>query len=295
MHGEIDRATWTPPPIFGLIGELGGVALTELERTFNEGLGMVAVMAPDDGRRGRPSPRGPRGPGVGVRARARRHGRRYLGLPGQGRRGRNRDPGGGARLSATASARRQPSPSIGRIQVRRRSAARVLVRVVVLVVVLDVLRVGIVVVGVLGEVVAVDRTRKVRTLRARPGVAPGPWSGRRTSAGGRPSSAWPWLGRAPWLDPLLRCVPGRCVCSGVTRHPRLPAGGVIGDILPGREVSRPSHRVDIRCRVSRVDRHSSAWRCGCPEECPAKMSLPVLMGRGSRCHAQGRCPIEYVL
>jgi phosphoribosylformylglycinamidine cyclo-ligase len=47
MHGEIARATWTPPPIFGLIGELGGVALTERERTFNEGLGMVAVMAPD--------------------------------------------------------------------------------------------------------------------------------------------------------------------------------------------------------------------------------------------------------
>jgi phosphoribosylformylglycinamidine cyclo-ligase len=47
MHGEIVRASWTPPPIFTLIGELGGVALTERERTFNEGLGMVAVMAPD--------------------------------------------------------------------------------------------------------------------------------------------------------------------------------------------------------------------------------------------------------
>lgn len=47
MHGEMVRASWTPPPIFGLIGELGGVALTERERTFNEGVGMVAVMAPD--------------------------------------------------------------------------------------------------------------------------------------------------------------------------------------------------------------------------------------------------------
>ena len=46
MHGEIDRPTWTPPPIFGLIGELGGVSLAERERTFNEGLGMVAVMDP---------------------------------------------------------------------------------------------------------------------------------------------------------------------------------------------------------------------------------------------------------
>ena len=27
IHAEISRATWTPPPIFGLIGALGGVAL----------------------------------------------------------------------------------------------------------------------------------------------------------------------------------------------------------------------------------------------------------------------------
>ena len=47
IHAEISRATWTPPPIFGLIGALGGVALAERERTFNEGLGMVAVMAPE--------------------------------------------------------------------------------------------------------------------------------------------------------------------------------------------------------------------------------------------------------
>jgi phosphoribosylformylglycinamidine cyclo-ligase len=47
LHGQIDRPTWTPPPIFGLIGELGSVALPERERTFNEGLGMVAVMAPE--------------------------------------------------------------------------------------------------------------------------------------------------------------------------------------------------------------------------------------------------------
>jgi phosphoribosylformylglycinamidine cyclo-ligase len=47
MHAEISRATWTPPPIFGLIGELGAVTLAERERTFNEGLGMVAVMAPE--------------------------------------------------------------------------------------------------------------------------------------------------------------------------------------------------------------------------------------------------------
>lgn len=45
MHAEIARATWTPPPVFSLIGELGSVPLTERERTFNEGLGMVAIVA----------------------------------------------------------------------------------------------------------------------------------------------------------------------------------------------------------------------------------------------------------
>jgi phosphoribosylformylglycinamidine cyclo-ligase len=44
LHAQIDRPTWTPPPIFGLVGELGCVSLAERERTFNEGLGMVAVM-----------------------------------------------------------------------------------------------------------------------------------------------------------------------------------------------------------------------------------------------------------
>ncbi len=47
LHAVIERATWTPPPIFALIGELGAVALVERERTFNEGLGMVAVMSPE--------------------------------------------------------------------------------------------------------------------------------------------------------------------------------------------------------------------------------------------------------
>lgn len=47
LHAEVDRATWLPPAIFQLIGELGGVALAERERTFNEGIGMFAVMAPD--------------------------------------------------------------------------------------------------------------------------------------------------------------------------------------------------------------------------------------------------------
>jgi len=44
----LDRATWSPQPIFGLIGELGGVAPAGLERTFNMGVGMVAVVGAQD-------------------------------------------------------------------------------------------------------------------------------------------------------------------------------------------------------------------------------------------------------
>jgi phosphoribosylformylglycinamidine cyclo-ligase len=47
----IDRATWTPAPIFALIAELGGVSEEEMERTFNLGVGMVAVVAAGDGDR----------------------------------------------------------------------------------------------------------------------------------------------------------------------------------------------------------------------------------------------------
>lgn len=44
----LDRATWTPAPVFGLIAALGGVDPAEMERTFNLGVGMVAVVAADD-------------------------------------------------------------------------------------------------------------------------------------------------------------------------------------------------------------------------------------------------------
>ncbi|WP_037911029.1 phosphoribosylformylglycinamidine cyclo-ligase [Actinacidiphila yeochonensis] len=41
---RLDRSTWTPDPVFGLVGEVGGVARAELERTLNMGVGMVAVV-----------------------------------------------------------------------------------------------------------------------------------------------------------------------------------------------------------------------------------------------------------
>jgi len=42
---EIDRSTWTPQPIFGLIAA-GGVQRDDMERTFNMGMGMVALVDP---------------------------------------------------------------------------------------------------------------------------------------------------------------------------------------------------------------------------------------------------------
>jgi phosphoribosylformylglycinamidine cyclo-ligase len=43
---RIDRSSWTPAPIFGLVGQLGGVPQLELEKTLNMGVGMVAVLDP---------------------------------------------------------------------------------------------------------------------------------------------------------------------------------------------------------------------------------------------------------
>ncbi|MFR9676376.1 phosphoribosylformylglycinamidine cyclo-ligase [Streptomyces sp. TR06-5] len=46
LHARLDRSTWTPGPVFSLVGEVGGVARTELERTLNMGVGMAAVVPP---------------------------------------------------------------------------------------------------------------------------------------------------------------------------------------------------------------------------------------------------------
>jgi phosphoribosylformylglycinamidine cyclo-ligase len=47
LRAEIDGTTWTPAPIFELIAARGGVAPEEMERTFNLGVGMVAVVPSD--------------------------------------------------------------------------------------------------------------------------------------------------------------------------------------------------------------------------------------------------------
>ena len=47
VTATVDRSTWTPPPVFGLVGALGGVPRGDLERTLNNGVGMVAVVGAD--------------------------------------------------------------------------------------------------------------------------------------------------------------------------------------------------------------------------------------------------------
>jgi phosphoribosylformylglycinamidine cyclo-ligase len=43
----LERASWTPPPVFDLVARLGPVPQDDLERTLNLGVGMVAVLDPD--------------------------------------------------------------------------------------------------------------------------------------------------------------------------------------------------------------------------------------------------------
>lgn len=46
FHLDLSRSTWTPHPIFSTIGAVGAVEIVELERTFNMGIGMVAIVDP---------------------------------------------------------------------------------------------------------------------------------------------------------------------------------------------------------------------------------------------------------
>jgi len=44
----VDRATWRPQPIFDLVAVKGRIDADEMERTFNMGVGMTAVVSADD-------------------------------------------------------------------------------------------------------------------------------------------------------------------------------------------------------------------------------------------------------
>ncbi len=45
---RIDRASWTPPPVFQWLQQAGGVETDEMHRTFNMGIGMVLAVSPAD-------------------------------------------------------------------------------------------------------------------------------------------------------------------------------------------------------------------------------------------------------
>ncbi len=48
LAAEVDAAAWPMPPIFRLLQEWGNVAWPEMYRTFNMGIGMVIIAAPDE-------------------------------------------------------------------------------------------------------------------------------------------------------------------------------------------------------------------------------------------------------
>jgi len=47
LHAIVDRSTWTPAPIFDLVGRTGRVERLELEKTLNMGVGMIAIVPED--------------------------------------------------------------------------------------------------------------------------------------------------------------------------------------------------------------------------------------------------------
>ncbi len=44
MDAEVDLSCWTPPPVFGWLAKAAGIAEREMLRTFNCGIGLVAVV-----------------------------------------------------------------------------------------------------------------------------------------------------------------------------------------------------------------------------------------------------------
>jgi phosphoribosylformylglycinamidine cyclo-ligase len=47
LGATIDRGTWSLPPVFSLVAEVGNVSRADLEATLNCGVGMVAMLAPE--------------------------------------------------------------------------------------------------------------------------------------------------------------------------------------------------------------------------------------------------------
>ncbi len=48
LAADVDRSTWTPPAVFAMLMREGRIERAEMERTFNQGVGMVAVLPESD-------------------------------------------------------------------------------------------------------------------------------------------------------------------------------------------------------------------------------------------------------
>ncbi|NAS23946.1 phosphoribosylformylglycinamidine cyclo-ligase [Herbidospora sp. NEAU-GS84] len=48
VDAVLDRSSWTVPPVFTVLGEAGKVPLAELDKTFNLGVGMAAIVPAED-------------------------------------------------------------------------------------------------------------------------------------------------------------------------------------------------------------------------------------------------------
>ncbi|MFI6787345.1 phosphoribosylformylglycinamidine cyclo-ligase [Nonomuraea sp. NPDC050383] len=47
LDALLDRSSWTPPAIFEVLAGHGGIARKDMDRTFNLGVGMAAIVAPE--------------------------------------------------------------------------------------------------------------------------------------------------------------------------------------------------------------------------------------------------------
>ena len=47
VTARLDRTTWTPAPVFGLVQRTGGISQADLEATLNMGVGMAVVLPPE--------------------------------------------------------------------------------------------------------------------------------------------------------------------------------------------------------------------------------------------------------
>ena len=48
LTAQVDRGTWTPSAVFAVLAQRGRIDRAEMEKTFNMGVGMVAVIAEED-------------------------------------------------------------------------------------------------------------------------------------------------------------------------------------------------------------------------------------------------------